>query len=156
LLQQSDVTRYIEKVTWRLAQEDARANKFLHKSSVAKVIIVFRACFENNFVDRRMYNSNVLLQVRACCEDKMVAAHVDLLHSEAEMMIKNESRRDLALLYPLLRSLPGGLDPLVQHLTRHITLQGLQAIGPLQGENVSMTEYLKILTNVRNLFNRKT
>jgi len=91
-----------------------------------------------------IHNSNILLQVRACCEDKMVAAHVDLLHSEAEMMIKNESRRDLALLYPLLRSLPGGLDPLVQHLTRHITLQGLQAIGPLQGENVNITKYSKV------------
>lgn len=75
----------------------------------------------------------------------MVAAHVDLLHAEAEIMIKNESRQDLALLYPLLRSLPGGLDPLVQHLTRHITLQGLQAIGPLQGENVNITKYLKVL-----------
>ncbi|KYN14400.1 Cullin-2 [Trachymyrmex cornetzi] len=128
LLQQSDVTRYIEKVTWRLAQEEARAYKFLHKSSVAKV--------------------------RACCEDKMVAAHVDLLHSEAEMMIKNESRRDLALLYPLLRSLPGGLDPLVQHLTRHITLQGLQAIGPLQGENVNITKYLKVYMQfVENMLN---
>lgn len=89
-----------------------------------------------------------MLQVRACCENKMVAAHVKLLHTEAEMMIKNESRRDLALLYPLLRSLPGGLDPLVQHLTDHIKQQGLQAIEPLQGENVNIMEILKILVYV--------
>lgn len=37
LLQQLDVTRYMEKVTWRLNQEEARAHKFLHKSSVPKV-----------------------------------------------------------------------------------------------------------------------
>lgn len=68
----------------------------------------------------------------------MVDAQADWLHAEAEIMIKNESKRDLALLYPLLRPLPGGLDPLVQKLTLHITQQGLQAIGPLQGENVNI------------------
>lgn len=68
----------------------------------------------------------------------MVDAQADWLHAEAEIMIKNESKRDLVLLYPLLRPLPGGLDPLVQKLTRHITQQGLQAIGPLQGENVNI------------------
>lgn len=81
--------------------------------------------------------------MRACCEEKMVDAQAEWLHAEAENMIKNESKRDLALLYPLLRPLPGGLDPLVQKLTRHITQQGLQAIGPLQGENVNI-QYLNI------------
>ena len=37
LLQQSDVTRYMERVTWRLAQEELRAHKFLHHSSIPKV-----------------------------------------------------------------------------------------------------------------------
>ncbi|XP_050445079.1 cullin-2 [Cataglyphis hispanica] len=125
LLQQLDVTRYMEKVTWRLNQEEARAHKFLHKSSVPKV--------------------------RACCEEKMVDAQADWLHAEAENMIKNESKRDLALLYPLLRPLPGGLDPLVQKLTRHITQQGLQAIGPLQGENV-YTQFVESMLNVHSKY----
>jgi cullin 2 len=75
----------------------------------------------------------------------MVAAQADWLHTEAEIMIKDESRRDLALLYPLLRPLPGGLDPLVQKFTRHVTQQGLQAIGPLQGENVNDKKILNFL-----------
>lgn len=125
LLQQLDVTRYMEKVTWRLNQEEARAHKFLHKSSVPKV--------------------------RACCEEKMVDAQADWLHAEAEIMIKNESKRDLALLYPLLRPLPGGLDPLVQKLTQHITQQGLQAIGPLQGENV-YTQFVESMLNVHSKY----
>lgn len=125
LLQQLDVTRYMEKVTWRLNQEEARAHKFLHKSSIPKV--------------------------RACCEEKMVDAQADWLHAEAEIMIKNESKRDLALLYPLLRPLPGGLDPLVQKLTRHITQQGLQAIGPLQGENV-YTQFVESMLNVHSKY----
>lgn len=37
LLQQSDVTRYMERVTWRLSQEELRAHKFLHHSSTPKV-----------------------------------------------------------------------------------------------------------------------
>lgn len=51
-------------------------------------------------------------------------------------MIDNERKRDLILLYPLLRPLPSGLAVLVQKFTQHITQQGLQAIGSLQGENV--------------------
>lgn len=125
LLQQSDVTRYMEKVTMILNQEEQRAHKFLHKSSVSKV--------------------------RACCEQKMVAAQAHWLHTEAEIMIKNESKRDLALLYPLLRPLLGGLDPLVQKLTRHITQQGLQAIGPLQGENV-YTQFVENMLNVHSKY----
>lgn len=73
----------------------------------------------------------------------MVAAQAHWLYAEADTMIKNESKRDLALLYPLLKPLSGGLDPLVQKLTRHITQQGLQAIGPLQGENVNIHRVFK-------------
>lgn len=67
----------------------------------------------------------------------MVAAQIAWLHSEAQSMISNERKRDLSLLYPLLRPLQSGLTPLVQNLTAHITQQGLKAIGSLQGENVN-------------------
>lgn len=110
LLQQNNVTRYMERITWRMNQEELRARKFLHHSSVAKV--------------------------RLCCEDKMVAAHLAWLHTESELMIDKERTRDLSLLYPLLRPLPGALVPVVQKLTQHITQQGQNAIGNLQGENV--------------------
>lgn len=66
----------------------------------------------------------------------MIASHMTWLHAEAENMIENECKRDLSLLYPLLRPLPVGLTPLVQKLTEHITQQGLKAIGNIQGENV--------------------
>ena len=68
----------------------------------------------------------------------MVAAHLTWLHAEVDAMIQHERRRDLALLYPLLRPLPNGLAPLVQKLTQHITNEGLKAIGSLQGENVRL------------------
>lgn len=109
LLQKSDVTHYMERVTWRLGQEELRAHKILHHSSVVKV--------------------------RSCCEQKMVAAHVTWLHAEGELMIEQESKRDLSLLYPLLKTLTNGLGPLIQKLTQHITQKGLEAIGTLQSEN---------------------
>ncbi|KAG7210335.1 hypothetical protein KM043_011873 [Ampulex compressa] len=125
LLQQSDVTRYVIRVTWRLGQEELRAHKFLHISSVPKV--------------------------RKCCEEKMIAVHVSWLHAEAENMIENERRRDLSLQYALLRPLPFGLAPLVQKLTQHITQQGLQAIGPLQGENVH-TQFVESMLDVHSKY----
>lgn len=110
LLQQLNVTRCMEGITRMLSQEELRARKYLHISSLPKV--------------------------RHCCEENMIAAHKSWFYVEAESMIKNERSRDLALLYPLLRPLPHGLTPLVQKLTQHITQQGLEAIIPLQGENV--------------------
>lgn len=125
LLQQLDVTRYMERVTWRLSQEEFRAHKFLHPSSLPKV--------------------------KQCCEKKMIAVHRTWLYSEAETMIEQERKRDLALLYPLLWPLPSGLVPLVQKLTQHITQQGLQAIGPLQGENVH-TQFVESILDVHQKY----
>lgn len=81
----------------------------------------------------------------------MVAAHVAWLHAEAEVMMENERRRDLALLYPLLRPLPGGLTPLISKLTDHITQQGLQAIGTLQGDNVH-TQFVESMLDVHTKY----
>ncbi|XP_046743415.1 cullin-2 [Diprion similis] len=112
LLQKSDVSYYMEQVSWRFSQEELRCQKFLHSSSAPKV--------------------------RQCCQEKMVAAHLSWLHAEADVMIENERTRDLSFLYPLLRPLPSGLAPLIRKLTAHITQQGLRAIGTLQGDNVHM------------------
>jgi cullin 2 len=81
------------------------------------------------------------IQVRQCCEEKMVAAHVAWLHTEVDAMVENERRKDLSLIYPLLRPLPTGLAHLVHKLTQHITNEGLQAIGSLQGENVILNTF---------------
>ncbi|XP_076240147.1 cullin 2 [Calliopsis andreniformis] len=125
LRQQSDITHYMERVTSQLIQEELRAHKFLHASSVPKV--------------------------KQCCEEEMIATHVAWLHAEAESMIENERRRDLSLLYPLLRPIPNGLTPLVQKLTQHITQQGLQAIESLQGENVH-TQFVESILHVHHKY----
>ncbi|KAF7995688.1 hypothetical protein HCN44_006795 [Aphidius gifuensis] len=127
LLQLSDVTHYMERVTWRLGQEDIRAKKILHHSSIPKV--------------------------RICCEQKMVAAHVVWLHAEAELMIEQERKRDLSLLYPLLKTLTNGLGPLVQKLTKHITQKGLEAIGTLQSDNCHI-QFVESMLDVHNKYTK--
>ncbi|XP_033335780.2 cullin 2 [Megalopta genalis] len=125
LRQKSNITHYMEKVSSQLFQEELRVHKFLHASSVPKV--------------------------KLCCEEKMIATCVSWLHTEAESMIVNESRRDLSLLYPLLRSLPDGLTPIVQKLTEHIIQQGLKAIENLQGENVH-TQFVETMLDVHKKY----
>ncbi|XP_034937978.1 cullin-2 [Chelonus insularis] len=127
LLQQSDVTKYMERVTWRLIQEDMRAHNFLHHTSVPKV--------------------------RQCCEEKMIAGPIRWLHAESATMIEEERKRDLSLLYPLLRSIPGALSPLITKLTQHITQQGLNAIGDLQGENVHI-QFVENMLNVHSKYSQ--
>ncbi|XP_031832846.1 cullin 2 [Nomia melanderi] len=127
LRQKSNITYYMEKVTTQFILEELRAHKFLHTSSVPKV--------------------------KLCFEEKMIATYMTWLHTEAESMIQNERKSDLSLLYPLLRPLPGGLTPVVQKLTEHITAQGLKAIGNLQGENVH-TQFVENMLDVHKKYSK--
>lgn len=82
----------------------------------------------------------------------MIATHVAWFHWEGQRMIEYERKRDLSLLYPLLRPLPSGLTTLVQKFTEHITQQGLQAISSLQGENVRNMTILNVILFSMKLF----
>lgn len=110
LLQECDVSQYMERVVQRLEEETLRSQKFLHSSSFGKV--------------------------RAQCEQRMVADHLPFLHGECAAMVKGERRKDLRNMYPLLRPIAGGLPTLVEALLEHVRQQGLQAVGNLRGENV--------------------
>ncbi|XP_078035422.1 cullin 2 isoform X2 [Augochlora pura] len=121
----SNVTHYLEKVNSHMYEEMFRAHRFLHSSTLPKV--------------------------KVSCEMKMISTCVDWLHTEAESMIANESRRDLSLLYQLLSSLPDGLTPIVQKLTEHIIQQGLKAIENLQGENVH-TQFVETMLDVHTKY----
>lgn len=82
----------------------------------------------------------------------MIATHVSWFHWEGKRMIEHERKRDLSLLYPLLRPLPSGLTALVQKFTEHITQQGLQAISSLQEENVRNMTILNVILFSMKLF----
>ncbi|XP_076654096.1 cullin 2 [Halictus rubicundus] len=125
LRQKSDVRHYMVQVSSQLALEELRAHKFLHSSSVPKV--------------------------KMCCENKMIASCVSWLHTEAESMIENENRKDLSLLYLLLRSLPDGLNPIVEKLTEHIIQQGLKAIENVQGDNIH-TQFVESMLDVHKKY----
>ncbi|KAJ1522611.1 hypothetical protein ONE63_001789 [Megalurothrips usitatus] len=134
LLQECDTSQYMEKVTQRLDEERQRSQRFVHISTHAKV--------------------------KAKCEQHMVADHLALLQSECHSMVVQERERDLALLYPLLRSVQGGISVLISEVMEHIKQKGTEAIAGIRGENyhVLFIESLlavhnKYRTLISNVFN---
>lgn len=75
-------------------------------------------------------------KVRSRCELHMVADHLGFLHGECKSMVQGERCRDLQNMYPLLRSVSGGVQVLVLHVMDHIKQQGLEAVTGLRGDNV--------------------
>ncbi|XP_069703724.1 cullin-2 isoform X1 [Periplaneta americana] len=120
LLQECDVSQYMERVIQRLEEETLRSNKFLHSSSFAKV--------------------------KARCEQHMVADHLAFLHGECKAMVQQERRKDLSNMYPLLRSVKDGIGVLIAELFEHIKTQGLEAVTGLRGDNVHIQFVESMLT----------
>nr|CAI5850644.1 unnamed protein product [Callosobruchus analis] len=110
LLQEKNVSLYMEKVKAKIEEELFRARRFLHVSSLAKVSMR--------------------------CEMHMVAEHLQFLYSECMNMVQGERRKDLSNMYDLLRGIQNAIVVLVDTVLDHIKTQGLAAIGNLQGENI--------------------
>lgn len=113
LLQEKDVSLYMEKVKAKIEEELFRARRFLHYSSFPKV-------------SHR-------------CETHMVAEHLQFLYSECNGMVQNERKKDLSNMYDLLKSVQNAMVVLVDTVLDHIKTQGLAAVGNLQGENIHIT-----------------
>lgn len=121
LLQECNVSQYMERVIAKLDEESQRARRFLHMSSV--------------------------LKVRQKCEKHMVAEHLHFLYSECNSMVQEERRKDLANMYPLLKSVSNGVSVLVETVLDHIRNQGLKAISNLRGDNTP-TQFVESMLTV--------
>lgn len=122
LLQECDVSAYMERVILKLEEESQRARRFLHYTS--------------------------LLKVRQRCEQHMVAEHLSFLYSECSAMVRDERRKDLANMYPLLKSVSNGVSVLVETVLEHIRQQGLQAVSELRGDAVAPTQFVESMLKV--------
>lgn len=111
LLQQCSVSQYMQEVIKTLEEENRRALKFLHHSSVAKL--------------------------RKQCEECMITNHLDFLYSECIEMVSQEKRTDLSNMYTLLKPIPDCLKTLTSAFLNHIKNEGIETISTLKGENVS-------------------
>ncbi|KAJ8957892.1 hypothetical protein NQ318_001888 [Aromia moschata] len=120
LLQEKDVSLYMEKVKAKIEEELFRARRFLHSSSLPKV-------------SHR-------------CETHMVAEHLQFLYSECMNMVQGERKKDLSNMYDLLKSVQNAMVVLVDTVLDHIKTQGLAAIGNLQGENIHVHFVENLLT----------
>lgn len=75
----------------------------------------------------------------------MVAEHLQFLYSECTTMVQEERRKDLANMYPLLKSVSNGVTVLVDTVLDHIKSQGLQVCGILFSlgfQNTCLLRYL--------------
>ncbi|XP_033762061.1 cullin-2-like isoform X2 [Pecten maximus] len=110
LKDECNCSEYMEKVIFRLDNEDFRSRKFLHPSSYNKIT------FE--------------------CQQRMVADHLQFLHGECKEMVKLKHTKDLSNMYRLLKPINGGLGVLIQEVESHIRRTGLEAVKNLKGENI--------------------
>ncbi|XP_065171049.1 cullin-2 [Atheta coriaria] len=110
LLEERDVSLYMERVIAKVDEELHRAKKFLHSSSLPKV-------------SQR-------------CEQHMVAEHLSFLYSENMAMVKAERKKDLSNMYMLLKSVPSALNIMIETVLNHIKSQGLAAIEYLHHDNI--------------------
>lgn len=108
LLQQCTVSSYMEEVIKKLEEENRRALKYLHSSSVVKI--------------------------RKECEQRMITDHLDFLYSECDRMVSSEKRSDLKNMYTILKPIPDGLKLFVQTFLEHIRSEGMQMISALKGD----------------------
>lgn len=93
----------MEKAQQRLSAESLRSTKFLHQSS---------------------YN-----KVREECENRMIADHLNLLHSECKNMVLSEARKDLKNMYLLLKNVKDGLPIFIKEVQNYITDIGLNSVA---------------------------
>lgn len=128
LLEQRDVSLYMEKVIAKIEEELFRARKFLHASSLPKV-------------SHR-------------CEFHMVAEHLPFLYSECLNMVQGERKKDLSNMYNLLKSVPNALTHLVDTVYDHIKKEGLAAIENLHGEHIHIN-FVEVLLAIYNKYKQQ-
>lgn len=121
LLQSCSVSQYMQEVLRILDEENIRAHKFMHISSIQKL--------------------------KKECEDRMITDHKSFLYSECKDMVSNDKRDDLKNLYTLLKPITDGLKELIQFLLEQIKNEGTESVINLKGENVSSMRVMQRANN---------
>ncbi|ULU00066.1 hypothetical protein L5515_003811 [Caenorhabditis briggsae] len=126
MLSELSCSQYMEQVIVLLEQEELRAKKYLHESSVSKII--------------------------SLCQRVMIKAHKDKLHSVCHALITNEENKDLRNMYRLLKPIQAGLSVMVKEFEEYVKKKGLEAVSGLTGENVPQ-QFVENVLKVYNKFN---
>ncbi|EFO86912.1 hypothetical protein GCK72_010370 [Caenorhabditis remanei] len=126
MLAELSCSAYMEQVIIMLEQEEIRAKKYLHESSVEKVI--------------------------SLCQRVMIKAHKEKLHSVCHDLITNEENKDLRNMYRLLKPIQAGLSVMVKEFEEYVKAKGLEAVSRLSGDNVPQ-QFVENVLRVYNKFN---
>jgi len=81
------------------------------------------------------------------CHSRLVADHLSVLHAECRSMVEADNRKDLGLMYTLLKPLPSGLNILAETLEQHIKKDGLESVRNLKPETAHV-EFVESVTVV--------
>lgn len=126
MLSELSCSEYMEQVIHLLEQEEVRAKKYLHDSSVEKVI--------------------------SLCQKVMIKAHKEKLHAVCHDLITNEENKDLRNMYRLLKPIQAGLSVMVKEFEEYVKKKGLEAVAQLNGDNVPQ-QFVENVLRVYNKFN---
>uniref|UniRef100_A0A8R1HYN6 Cullin-2 n=1 Tax=Caenorhabditis japonica TaxID=281687 RepID=A0A8R1HYN6_CAEJA len=126
MLAELSCSQYMEQVIQLLEQEELRAKKYLHESSVQKVITL--------------------------CQKVMIKAHKEKLHNVCHELICNEENKDLRNMYRLLKPIQAGLSVMVKEFEDYVKKKGLEAVARLNGDNVPQ-QFVENVLRVYNKFN---
>ncbi|CAI2349780.1 unnamed protein product [Caenorhabditis sp. 36 PRJEB53466] len=126
MLAELSCSQYMEQVILLLEQEELRAKKYLHESSVDKVIQL--------------------------CQKVMIKAHKEKLHAVCHELITNEENKDLRNMYRLLKPIQAGLSVMVKEFEEYVKRKGLEAVARLSGDNVPQ-QFVENVLKVYNKFN---
>ena len=126
LIQTCNCSEYMEKTQQRLSAESLRSTKFLHQSSYDKV--------------------------REECENRMIADHLTLLHSECKNMVLSEAHKDLKNMYLLLKNVKDGLPVFIKEIQSYITDTGLSNVASYLAPNDQSTSALELIKDSPTYF----
>ncbi|KAJ3219380.1 Cullin-2 [Dinochytrium kinnereticum] len=104
-----DISTYMEKITTRLKEEQARSIRYCDPSSIEKIIKEF--------------------------EHQCIKVHMTRMHQEFEKMVANEKYRDCSLAYKLLNRVIDGVQPLLKTLEAYVARVGNGALANLNAMN---------------------
>ncbi|KAG9238847.1 putative Cullin-1 [Amylocarpus encephaloides] len=100
---ENSIVEYMKKAAIRLDEEEERVKMYLHP--------------------------DIVMQLRKCCNQALIADHSALLRDEFQILLDNDRYDDMARMYRLLARITDGLDPLRAKFEAHVRKAGLAAVS---------------------------
>ncbi|RWS21681.1 cullin-2-like protein, partial [Leptotrombidium deliense] len=139
-----DGVNYMNKLYWYLNTQHVKKQKY-SEADLSYGCVEVNEQLKKDTRSRKCLQSSCCSRVTSECESRMIADHLQFLHSQCKAMVLQNRRRDLQNMYKLLKPVEAGLPTLVKEVQEHITQIGLNAVTSLDGENIAQAFVENIL-----------